>query len=417
MARGGVNKAVVQAARLAILARGENPSIDAVRIEMGNTGSKTTIHRYLKELDDSESRLTITEAPIDDELGELVARLALRLKEKAQEPIDLALAQFEQHKAALLAQVETLEAAHAELKQQFDIQASALAEESAALQTANTSLQTEQTRNAGLSQACSDYELRITDKDEQIRSLEEKHLHAREALEHYRTAIKEQREQEQRRHEGQLQQVQAELRQAQQSAMVRQDEITQLHRDNERLLIEHRVTLKELTALQAQTRKDQALQQKLGEQLNLIESERTLLQERLRVAVLESQPRQRQHRKPDQSATGVRMVTNSSAAVGCTPMVSSKCCLVAPALSAIARPCTISPASGPTMWQPNTLSVSASTTSFIKVFSWQSVNVSFMGRKRLSKICTLWPFFFASSSVRPTVPMFGRLNTAVGIIA
>ena len=292
MARGGINKAVVQTARLAILARGENPSIDAVRIEMGNTGSKTTIHRYLKELDDSESRLTITEAPIDDELGELVARLALRLKEKAQEPIDLALAQFEQHKAALLAQVETLEAAHAELKQQFDIQAAALADESAALQTANTSLQTEQTRNAGLSQACSDYELRITDKDEQIRSLEEKHLHAREALEHYRTAIKEQREQEQRRHEGQLQQVQAELRQAQQSAMVRQDEITQLHRDNERLLIEHRVTLKELSALQAQTRKDQALQQKLGEQVNLIESERTLLQERLRVAVLESQSRQ-----------------------------------------------------------------------------------------------------------------------------
>ncbi len=41
MARGGINKAVVQTARLAILARGENPSIDAVRIEMGNTGSKT----------------------------------------------------------------------------------------------------------------------------------------------------------------------------------------------------------------------------------------------------------------------------------------------------------------------------------------------------------------------------------------
>ena len=292
MARGGINKAVVQTARLAILARGENPSIDAVRIEMGNTGSKTTIHRYLKELDDSENRLTITEAPIDDELGELVARLAQRLKEKAQEPIDLALAQFEQHKAALLAQVQTLEQAHAELKQQFDIQAAALAEESAALQTAGTSLQTEQTRNAGLSQACSDYELRISDKDEQIRSLEEKHLHARDALEHYRNAIKEQREQEQRRHEGQLQQVQAELRQAQQSAMVRQDEITQLHRDNERLLIEHRVTAKELAALQEQTRKDQALQQKLSEQVSLIESERTLLQERLRVAVLESQSRQ-----------------------------------------------------------------------------------------------------------------------------
>lgn len=292
MARGGINKAVVQTARLAILARGENPSIDAVRIEMGNTGSKTTIHRYLKELDESETRQTITEAPIDDELGELVARLAQRLKEKAQEPIDLALAQFQQQKAALLAQVEELEATHSQLKQQFDIQAAALADESAALQSTRSSLQTEQTRNAGLSQACSDYELRINDKDEQIRSLEEKHLHARDALEHYRNAIKDQREQEQRRHEGQLQQVQAELRQAQQSAMVRQDEITQLHRDNERLLIEHRVTVKELSALQEQARQDRDQQRQLSEQVNVIDSERTLLQERLRVALLESQTRQ-----------------------------------------------------------------------------------------------------------------------------
>ncbi len=292
MARGGINKAVVQTARLAILARGENPSIDAVRIEMGNTGSKTTIHRYLKELDDSETRLTITQAPLDDELGELVARLAQRLKEKAQEPIDLALAQLEQHKGALLSQLSALEEAHGQLKQRFDIQAAALADESAALQTASTSLQTEQTRNAGLSQACSDYELRLNDKDEQIRSLEEKHLHARDALEHYRNAIKDQREQEQRRHEGQLQQVQAELRQAQQSALVRQDEITQLHRDNERLLIEHRVTTKELAALQEQTRKDQIAHHKLNEQVSKIDGERTLLQERLRVAVLESQSRQ-----------------------------------------------------------------------------------------------------------------------------
>ncbi|MGC6373042.1 DNA-binding protein [Pseudomonas sp. K2I15] len=292
MARGGINKAVVQTARLAILARGENPSIDAVRIEMGNTGSKTTIHRYLKELDESETRQTITEAPIDDELGELVARLAQRLKEKAQEPIDLAQAQFQQQKAALLAQAEELEAIHGQLKQQFDIQAAALADESEALQSTRSSLQTEQTRNAGLSQACSDYELRINDKDEQIRSLEEKHLHARDALEHYRNAIKDQREQEQRRHEGQLQQVQAELRQAQQSAMVRQDEITQLHRDNERLLIEHRVTVKELSALQEQARQDRDQQRQLSEQVNVIDSERTLLQERLRVAQLENQSRQ-----------------------------------------------------------------------------------------------------------------------------
>jgi hypothetical protein len=37
---------------------------------------------------------------------------------------------------------------------------------------------------------------------ERIRSLQEKHLHARDALEHYCTAVNDQREQEQRRHEG-----------------------------------------------------------------------------------------------------------------------------------------------------------------------------------------------------------------------
>ena len=80
MARGGVNKAVVQIARTAILARGEHPSIDAVRIEMGNTGSKTTIHRYLKELDETDSRRGVQQEQLGDELSELVARLAQRLK-------------------------------------------------------------------------------------------------------------------------------------------------------------------------------------------------------------------------------------------------------------------------------------------------------------------------------------------------
>ena len=101
MARGGINKAVVQTARLAILARGENPSIDAVRIEMGNTGSKTTIHRYLKELDNRSEPAEAPAEPIDDELMALVARLAQRLKEQAQEPIDQARTQYEEQRKAL----------------------------------------------------------------------------------------------------------------------------------------------------------------------------------------------------------------------------------------------------------------------------------------------------------------------------
>jgi len=47
MANSGINKAQVKKARDALIARGTNPSIDAVRIELGNTGSKGTIHKYL----------------------------------------------------------------------------------------------------------------------------------------------------------------------------------------------------------------------------------------------------------------------------------------------------------------------------------------------------------------------------------
>ena len=41
MARGGI-------------AKGVNPSIDSVRLQLGNTGSKTAIHRYMKELEENE---------------------------------------------------------------------------------------------------------------------------------------------------------------------------------------------------------------------------------------------------------------------------------------------------------------------------------------------------------------------------
>jgi phage-related protein len=290
MARGGVNKAVVQAARLAILARGENPSIDAVRIEMGNTGSKTTIHRYLKELGDVALPVEAEpSAPIDDELLALVSRLAERLKEQAQEPIDQAREQFEKQRKALEIQLAEAEEANTELHQQYEIQSLALTQESEALQETRATLQTEQTRNAGLNQALADFELRLQDKDEQIRSLEEKHLHAREALEHYRNAVKEQREQEHSRHESQVQQLQMEVRQAQQSALVRQDEITQLHRDNERLLTENRGTLRELSLMQEQLKQSNSRQDQLLEQTTRVDGERTLLQERLRVALLESQ--------------------------------------------------------------------------------------------------------------------------------
>lgn len=74
-----------------------------------------------------------------------------------------------------------------------------------------------------------------------------------------------------------------------------------------------------------------------------------------------------------------RMVTNSSAAEGCIPTVLSNCSLVAPHFSATAMPCMISGASGPHMDAPITLSVWASTRSFITDFSVRPDMVFFIG--------------------------------------
>ena len=46
MARSGIYKSEVVRARENLMAQGRHPSIDALRIELGNTGSKATIHRY-----------------------------------------------------------------------------------------------------------------------------------------------------------------------------------------------------------------------------------------------------------------------------------------------------------------------------------------------------------------------------------
>ncbi|MFK3919617.1 DNA-binding protein [Pseudomonas fulva] len=56
MATGGINLVLVRKAREALLSRGQNPSIDAIRIELGNTGSKTTIQRFLKEIESHDLR-------------------------------------------------------------------------------------------------------------------------------------------------------------------------------------------------------------------------------------------------------------------------------------------------------------------------------------------------------------------------
>lgn len=61
-----------------------NPSIDAIRVELGNTSCKTTIHRYLKELEEAEATRLDDEALLSQPIKALIGRLAATLTEEAR---------------------------------------------------------------------------------------------------------------------------------------------------------------------------------------------------------------------------------------------------------------------------------------------------------------------------------------------
>ena len=82
MARGGIYKSEVLRARDKLLATGRHPSIDSIREELGHTGSKSTIHRYLKEIEEEEGGVSGgTRVAVSEAIQDLVERLAARLNE------------------------------------------------------------------------------------------------------------------------------------------------------------------------------------------------------------------------------------------------------------------------------------------------------------------------------------------------
>ena len=88
MARGGINKVNVQEARQVLLSKGMRPTIDAIRVELGNTGSKTTISRYLKEIEQEEDARLDDETLLSNGLKSHVQKLASILHSEARSIIE-----------------------------------------------------------------------------------------------------------------------------------------------------------------------------------------------------------------------------------------------------------------------------------------------------------------------------------------
>jgi chromosome segregation ATPase len=188
MARAGLYRSDIQRARDALRAQGKHPSVDAVRVALGNTGSKTTIHRYLKELEEEEAQGLGAKVAVSEALQDLIGRLAGRLREEAETVVAEARERFE---AQLQERGQTLERTRQEavaLSTQLQRTETALREEQTAHAAAQQALAAHLTEIAQLIERITGLTTRLAERETHVQSLEEKHQHAREALEHYRTS-------------------------------------------------------------------------------------------------------------------------------------------------------------------------------------------------------------------------------------
>lgn len=287
MARSGINKALVQQARDALLARGEQPSIEAVRVELGNTGSKTTILRYLQELAQAEPHPpTIS---LDEELRALICSLAQRLADAAQASVaaDRARLQrqqeaYEQQRAIDHARFEQLQNAHQALtleRRDGQHREGELTQRLLVLEGERQRLLAGEQHALHL----------LEERAQQIQSLEEKHQHTREALAHYRQQHLAQREQEMQRHDQLVQQLQMEARRMQEQLLGRQEELALVYRDLERLNREQQMRLVELREQEQALQRCEGICSRL--QLALQVAEAQVQQHLLELSVLREKAR------------------------------------------------------------------------------------------------------------------------------
>lgn len=297
MARGGINKALVHAARDALLARGLHPSIDSVRVELGNTGSKSTIQRYLKEINGSYAANQAPSPSVREELLTLVSSLADRLAQQAQdavaeerEHLDRQQISYSQERTQLRERLEQALATISHLTHELEQQRQCERQ-------LHEQLQDSEGERQQLRQLVAGQQQLLEERAQQLQSLEDKHQHAREGLEHYRQEQLTQRGQELRRHDEQTDQLRQELRTLQNAQLSKQEELVHVYREQERLLNEHRAQQTNLRQ-QAQTLRDTQLALNASNaQLQELKTEQVVLRERVKPYLLQHRKDRRQLRE------------------------------------------------------------------------------------------------------------------------
>ncbi|MFC1397983.1 DNA-binding protein [Acinetobacter lactucae] len=238
MSRSGLTKSNVKQARDILISQNRYPSVDAVRIELGNTGSKSTIHKYLKELEEDKEQGIGQNLSISETIQNLTIRLAEQLHIEANAEIEKVKEINQINEERFKKEIEALRNELNQTKVVLQERDNTVNEQQRINDILKITLDQEVIAKNRLEQQVVNLTESLEQNKEYLSNLEEKFKHAQQSLDHYRESVKEQRQQDLRRFDHQVQSLQAETRQLQQTIVVKQDKLNELSLENTKLVTE-----------------------------------------------------------------------------------------------------------------------------------------------------------------------------------
>ena len=204
MARPGVTYREVSIIAQRLISAGKNPTIDAIRIELG-TGSNSTLGAHLRTFKErqTQTQQLATRENIPEELIAVIKGLWERVMNQSEDKIQIIQQETAQDITQLKQEVKSLLHSNTNWQQQFQKtkqERDAFAHEKSALEQL---LSHSKIEAAAMTEKLNGLEQKIAEKQIRIDELHKQHKQTQANLEHYRTASLEQRTLDQQRFEQQ----------------------------------------------------------------------------------------------------------------------------------------------------------------------------------------------------------------------
>lgn len=202
MARAGILYSQVASTANKLAAQGRNPTVDNVREALGNTGSKSTLAPLLKRWkNEQEGLVSEAQSGLPVELVAAVKHLYEQVQYEAQQQVEALRTEMAESTAkfeALL--VEETQRADTQQQHAKDLQAT-LSQKESLLEAVTTANNSAQVTIARLEADASGLQLRLADRQEEIKGLQEQLQQTRTQFAHYQEASATRRDEERRHFE------------------------------------------------------------------------------------------------------------------------------------------------------------------------------------------------------------------------